>query len=64
MTRIRLPNFDKETSRQTRARSNGKQSVSGKRKAPLTTSKEKEPPEKEKGQPQRMCTGARVSDTT
>ena len=41
-------NFDKETSRQTRALSNAKQSVSGKRKAPLTTPKEKEPPNKKK----------------
>ena len=41
-------NFDKETSRQTRAHSNAKQSVSGKRKAPLTTPKEKEPPKKKK----------------
>ena len=41
-------NFDKETSRQTRACSNAKQSVSGKRKAPLTTLKEKEPPKKKK----------------
>ena len=41
-------NFDKETSRQTRACSNAKQSVSGKRKAPLTTPKEKEPPKKKK----------------
>ena len=35
-------NFDKETSHQTRAHSNAKQSISGKRKAPLTTPKEKE----------------------
>ena len=41
-------NFDKETSRQTRAHSNAKQSVSGKRKAPLTTPKENEPPKKKK----------------
>ena len=41
-------NFDKETSRQTRASSNAKQSVSGKRKAPQTTLKEKEPLKKKK----------------
>ena len=41
-------NFDKETSHQTRASSNAKQSVSGKRKAPQTTLKEKEPPKKKK----------------
>ena len=40
--------FDKETSRQTRACSNAKQSVSGKRKVPQTTSKEKEPLKKKK----------------
>ena len=40
--------FDKETSRQTRARSNAKQSVSGKRKVPQTTPKEKEPLKKKK----------------
>ena len=43
-------NFDKEISCQTRACSNAKQSVSGKRKAPQTqtTWKEKEPPKKKK----------------
>ena len=41
-------NFYKETSRQTRACSNAKQSVSGKRKASQTTPKEKEPPKKKK----------------
>ena len=41
-------NFDKETSCQTRARSMAKQSVSGKKKALLTTPKEKEPPKKKK----------------
>ena len=41
-------NFDKETSRQTRARSNAKQSVSGKRNAPLTIPKEKEPPKRKR----------------
>ena len=49
MTRIRLANFDKETSHQTRASSNAKNSLfSGKRKAPQTTLKEKEPPKKKK----------------
>ena len=39
-------NFDKEISHQTRVCSNAKKSVSGKRKAPHTTQKGKEPPKK------------------
>ena len=57
-------NFDKETSCQTRACSNAKQSVSGKRKGPTNNTEGKGATKKEKGQPQRMHTGAGVSDTT